>query len=116
MTERVRSHKQASEMRFLRKIKGVTMFDEVRNTAVQESLDIESLLLRIEKSQLRWFGHLRRMPQELLPKKSLYAEARGKRQVGRSQTRWLVYIKNFGWKRLGLYPSKMQSELVDRKM
>ena len=48
MTERMRSQMQASEMRFLRKIKGVTMLDKLRNTAVRESFNIESLLLRIE--------------------------------------------------------------------
>ena len=30
---------QASEMRFLRKIKGVTMFDKLRNTAIRKSLN-----------------------------------------------------------------------------
>ena len=34
MTERVRLQMQESEMRFLRKIKGVTMFDKHRNTAI----------------------------------------------------------------------------------
>ena len=48
---------QASEIRFLQKIKGVTVLDKHRSTAIREPLDIESLLLRIEKSQLRWFGH-----------------------------------------------------------
>ena len=40
MTERVRLQMQASKMRILQKIKGVTMFDKVRNTAIQESLNI----------------------------------------------------------------------------
>ena len=44
MTERVRSQMKVSEMRFLGKIKGVT---------TRESLNIELLLLRIERSQLR---------------------------------------------------------------
>ena len=43
MTEGVRSQMQASEMRFLRKIKGVTMFDKHRNNTIQESLDVKSL-------------------------------------------------------------------------
>ena len=39
------------EMKFLQKIKEVTMFDELCNTVIQESLNIESLLLRIKRSQ-----------------------------------------------------------------
>ena len=39
-TERVQSQMQASEMRFLQKIKGLTMFDKHRNTAIRKSLDI----------------------------------------------------------------------------
>ena len=53
MTEKVRSQMQSSEMRFLQKIKRDTMFDKHRNTAIRESLNIESLLLRIKRSQFR---------------------------------------------------------------
>ena len=53
---------QAYEMRVLQKIKEVTMYNKHRNTAIREYLNIMSLLLRIEKSQLRWFGHVSRIP------------------------------------------------------
>ena len=53
MAERVRPQMQAYEMRFLQKIGGVTMFDQLHILAIRESLDIESLPLRIERSQLR---------------------------------------------------------------
>ena len=96
MTEKLRSQMLASEMRFLRKIKGVTMFDTLRNTAIQESLNIESLVFHIETSQRRWFGHVSRMPQERLLKQTLYAEENRKRPVGRTRTRWLDYIKDLG--------------------
>ena len=62
MTERVRSQKQAFEMRFLRKIEDVTMFDKLRNTAFRESLNFDSLLLRIKRFQLKWFGHVSKIP------------------------------------------------------
>ena len=71
MTERMRSQVQASEMRFLRKIKGVTLFNEVRSSDIRKSLNIEPLLLRIERPQLRCFGHVSRMPQERLLKQAL---------------------------------------------
>ena len=83
MTKRVRSQVQASEMRLLRKIEGVTLFNKVRSSEIQKSLYIEPLLLRIERSQLRWFGHVSRMPQERLPKQALLAKANGRRPVGR---------------------------------
>ena len=73
-TEKVRSHVQASEMRFLRRVRGVTMLDKVRSSEIRKSLNVDPLLLRIEKSQLRWFGHVSRMPQERLPKQSLAQE------------------------------------------
>ena len=64
------------------------MIEKVRNTAIRESLEIESL---IEKCQLRWFGDVSRMPREWLPKQTLYAEVNGKRLVGRPQ-KWLDYM------------------------
>ena len=70
MTERVRSQMETSEMRFLRKIKGVMIFDKLCNIAIRESLDIESLLFRIERSQGRWFGQVSRMPQDRISKKN----------------------------------------------
>ena len=85
---------QASEMRFLRKIEGDTLFNKVRSSKIRKSLNIEPLLLRIERSQLRWFAHVSRMPQEGLPKQALLAKANGTRPVGRPRTRWTDYIED----------------------
>ena len=83
MTKRVRSQVRASEMKFLRRIEGVTLFNKVRSSEIRKSLNVEPLLLRIERSQLRWLGHVNRMPQERLPKQALLAKANGRRPVGR---------------------------------
>ena len=48
-----------------------------RSTEIRSSLNIEPLLLRIERSQLRWFGDVNRMFQERLPKQALLAKANG---------------------------------------
>ena len=81
MTGRVRLQVQASKMRFLQKIEGVTLFNKVCSSEIRKSLNIEPLLLRIERSQLRWFGRLSRMPQERLPKQALLAKANGEDQL-----------------------------------
>ena len=107
MTERMRSQVQASEMRFLQRIEGVTLFNKVRCPEIQKPLSIEPLLLLIERSQLSWFGHVSKMSQERLPKQALHAKANGRRPVGRPRTRWTYYMEDLGWKRLGLHPSKM---------
>ena len=116
MTKRMRSQVQASEMRFLRRIERVTLFNKVRSSKIRKSLNIEPLLLRIEKSQLRWFGHVSRMPQERLPKQALHAKANGRRPVGRPRTRWTDYIEGLGWDRLGLRPSEMMEVMEDREV
>ena len=99
MIERVRSQVQASEMRFLRRIEGVTLFNKVRSSEIQKYLNIEPLLLPIERSQLRWFGHVSRKPRERLPKQALLAKANGRRPVGRPRTSWTNYTKDLGWNR-----------------
>ena len=66
MTERIRSRIRAAEMRFLRRAAGLTLRDRIRSSTIRESLKAESLLLHIERSQLRWLGHVLRMPRERL--------------------------------------------------
>ena len=53
MTERTRSQIQAAEMRFLRRVAGVSLRDRVRSTVIREGLGVEPLLLCVERSQLR---------------------------------------------------------------
>ena len=43
ITERVRSQVQASEMNFLQRIEGVTLFNKVHSSEFQKSLDIDPL-------------------------------------------------------------------------
>ena len=87
-----------------------------RFLVIRKSLNIEPLLLRIERSQLRWFGHVSRMPPERLPKQALHAKASGRRPVGRPRTRWTDYIEDLGWNRLGLRPSEMMEVMEDREV
>ena len=44
-------------MNFLCRLSGLTLENRVRKSGVLKVLKFESLLLHIERSQLRWFGH-----------------------------------------------------------
>ena len=83
MTERVRSQVQVSEMRFLRRIERVKLFDKARSSEIRKFLSIEPLLHRTERSQLRWLGYVSKLSQERLRKQALLAKANGKKVVGR---------------------------------
>ena len=59
VTERMRSLIQAAEMSFLCRAAGFSLRDRLRSSDIRRQLRVEPLL---ENGQLRWFGHLIRMP------------------------------------------------------
>uniref|UniRef100_A0A672FD98 Reverse transcriptase domain-containing protein n=1 Tax=Salarias fasciatus TaxID=181472 RepID=A0A672FD98_SALFA len=83
MTERTRSRIQAAEMSFLRRVAGRSLRDRVRSSVTREELRVEPLLLHIERGQLRWLGHLFRMPPGRLPGEVFRACPTGRRPRGR---------------------------------
>ena len=97
---KVRSRFQTAEMGFLRRISDLTLLDKVKSAGIRESLNIESLLLRLERSQLYWCGHMTRMSQETTAKKLLCLTPVGQRPRGRPRTRRRDYVEDLSWSRL----------------
>ena len=115
MNEKVRSRVQAAEMGFLRRTSGLTLLDKVKSADIRESLNIESLLFRLEKSQLRWYGHVTRMFQERTAKKlQLCSTPIGRKPRGRSRTRWRDYVEDLSWSRLGIPAEHLSFVAEDR--
>ena len=114
MNEKVRSRVQAAEMGFLRRISGLTLLDKVKSADIREFLNIESLLLRLERSQLRWYGHVTRMPQERTAKKLLCSTPIGQRPRGHPRTRWRDYVEDLSWSRLGIPAEHLSFVAEDR--
>ena len=86
--QKTKSRIQAAEMRVLRLVRVVTRRDRIRNINIRRMLGIQPLLDGIEKSKLRWYGHVKRMNEERLPRKYLDCQQAGKRTVGWSRKRW----------------------------
>ena len=40
----------------------VTIFNKKRGSEIRKSVNVNLLLLRIERAQLRWFGYVSKMP------------------------------------------------------
>ena len=83
-----------AEMGWLRRIRGVTKRDKIRNTRIREELGQQkSIMDRIKESRLRWFGHASRMDSGRLPNRTMncyYIE--GRRSRGRQPKRWMDNI------------------------
>ncbi len=97
----MRSPVWATEMNFLLRVSGLTLRNRVQSLDIRERLGVgvEPLFLRTERSQLKWFGYLVRMP----PGRLLVVGRTGKRPRGRNMTRWMNYyildigIISLGW-------------------
>ncbi|TWW73530.1 hypothetical protein D4764_15G0009240 [Takifugu flavidus] len=90
--------------------------DRVRSSAIREELGVESLLLRVERSQMGWLGHLVRMPPGRLPGEVFRACPSGRRPPGRPRTRWRDYVSRLAWERLGIPPDELEEVAGEREV
>lgn len=79
---------QTAEMRFLRRIKGCTREDRLRNEAIREELQIYNINDKIEEQKENWRQHLHRMDNRRIPKAITEYHPRGRRDRGRPKKRW----------------------------
>jgi len=94
---------------FLRRVPGLSLRDRVRSSDIRRELGVEPLLLRVERSQLRWFGHLIRMPPGRLSLEVFQARPTGRRPRGRPKTRWRDFISRLAWERLGIPQNELDN-------
>ena len=62
---------QAAEMDFVQNVRSLYLIDKDKSTDISQSLNITPLLLLIEQSQLRWYGHVTRMSHKRTAKQLL---------------------------------------------
>jgi len=68
----------------------MTLSDKMHSYEICKALNVE-LLIRIERSQLRWFGHLSRMPQERLVRQVLAKPQKSSHGSPKDQVEWLLF-------------------------
>ena len=78
----------------LRKILKIRWQDKIPDTEVLKKAKMQSVHTLLKLAQLRWTGHVTRMPDERLPKKVLYGELQeGKRSQGGQKKRYKDTLK-----------------------
>ncbi|TWW81841.1 R2 Retrovirus-related Pol polyprotein from type I retrotransposable element [Takifugu flavidus] len=114
MTKRTRSLVQAAKMSFLRRVAGLFFRDRVRSSAIWEELGVKPLLPHVERSQMRWLGHLVRMLHGRLPGEVVRACPSGRRPPGR--TRWRDYVSRLVWEHMGIPPDELEEVAGEREV
>ena len=116
VNERTKSRVQVAEMSFLCRVAGLSLRDRVRSSVIREELGVDPLLLRVERSQMRWLGHLVRMPPRRLPGEVFRARPTGRRPRWRPRTRWRDYVSRLAWEHLGIPLEELDEVAGERKV
>jgi hypothetical protein len=88
------SRLNAVEMRSLRRMCGKTMYDRCTNAEIRAECKAEvSIIDKIKKGLLRWFGHVERMNGERTTKRIYDASMPGYRSRGRPRKTWHDQVK-----------------------
>jgi hypothetical protein len=77
---------EAAQMKFLRRLLGITKLDRKRNQSVREKLGVQNIVLEIKQYQREWLQHMERM--DTVPKQALKYRPKGKRSIGCARKRW----------------------------
>ena len=78
----------------LRKLLKIRWQDKIPDAEVLKKAKMQSIHTLLKLAQLRWTGHVTRMPDERLPKKFLYGELQeGKRSQGGQKKRYKDTLK-----------------------
>ena len=105
------SLRKMQKQKFASEIDRVTLCYKVCSCKICRALNVKPLL-RIERSQLCWFGHVFRMPHEKLVRQVLMAKLMGKWPRGHQRTRWSDYISDLDWCHLGVELAELPMMLL----
>jgi hypothetical protein len=84
----------ATEMDFWRRSARKSRKEKVRNDTIREVMEARKNILKVnEEKRLRWFGHVKRMLGNKLPRKILEWGPEGTRRRGRPKGRWIDGVR-----------------------
>nr|GEX95485.1 NADH-ubiquinone oxidoreductase 20.9 kDa subunit [Tanacetum cinerariifolium] len=72
---------------------GKTMLDMIPNEVFRVVIEVETIISKMREGRLRWFGHVRRMPQQAPVRRFEALIVNGKRRRGRPKLRWEDRLK-----------------------
>ncbi|GFS01035.1 telomerase Cajal body protein [Elysia marginata] len=87
LTQGLKNKLVACKIRCLRKVVNKTRRDKIRNEVIRAQVGATPVL-HVENQQIKWFGHLMRMPTDQPAHQAYNSRYSGKRPRGRPRRRW----------------------------
>ncbi|KAJ3606248.1 hypothetical protein NHX12_025768 [Muraenolepis orangiensis] len=101
-------------IRCLQRILGITWRDRVPHSEVLSKTNCRSIEATITQHQLRWLGHVVRMPSNRLPRRVLYGQLHhGRRSAGGQKKRYKDQLKT-ALKKCKIRPEALEDVAADR--
>lgn len=98
----------------LQRILGLTWHDRVPHTDILAKANCRSIEATITQHQLRWLGHVIRMPQDRLPRRVLYGQLHhGRRLAGGQKKRYKDQLKT-SLRKCNVRPEDLEAAAADR--
>ena len=88
----------------------------MRSSEIRKSLNIEPLLLRIERSQLKMVWPCKQNSSGKTLQTSFTCQSKWEKSSSKPRTKWTNYIEDLEWNRLVLHPSEMMDVIEDREV
>ena len=105
---------EAFHIRCLQSILGLSWRDRIPHVTILQSANTTSIECMIVSRQLRWVGHVFRMPEDRLPRQILYGELQeGSRAVGGQKKRYKDQLKAT-LKLCDISPAELETLAADR--
>jgi len=79
---------EAVQMKFLRRLLGITKLDKEKNQCIREKTGAQNIVTEIKQYQKKWLQHVQRMDRNRLPRQALKYRPEGRRNIGRPKKRW----------------------------
>ena len=78
---------EVTEMNMLRRMLGVTRRDRLRNEEAREKTGMQNIVKVVERSKMRWYGHVVRKGERDVVRRAMDCPVMGKRNRGRQPRR-----------------------------
>ena len=103
LKKREEQHLEATQMKFLRHLLGITKLDKGKNQCIRQKTGAQNIVKEIKQYQKKWLQHVQRMDTNRLTKvattctedghkqttkQTLQYKPKGRRNIGRPKKRW----------------------------